>query len=172
MIDLENYIRDVPDFPKKGIVFKDITPLLADPGAMREACDRLAEPFVDRGVAKVIGIESRGFLFGAPVAERLGAGLVPIRKPGKLPAKTVRQAYELEYGTDEIEIHADAIAPGEKVLLLDDLLATGGTMAAACDMVGRLAGEIVGVAFVLELCFLHGRDRLAGHELHTLIRVT
>ena len=170
-MNLERYIRDVPDFPRKGILFKDITPLLADPAAMREACDRLAAPFAGKGVAKVVGIESRGFLFGAPVAERLGAGLVPIRKPGKLPAETVRQRYELEYGTDEIEIHADAIAPGEKVLMLDDLLATGGTMAAACDLVGQLGGEIVGVAFVIELCFLHGRDKLADYDVHALIPV-
>jgi len=170
-MNLERYIRDVPDFPRKGILFKDITPLLADPAAMREACDRLAAPFAEMGVAKVVGIESRGFLFGAPVAERLGAGLVPIRKPGKLPARTVRQHYELEYGTDEIEIHADAIAPGEKVLMLDDLLATGGTMAAACDLVGQLGGEIVGVAFVIELCFLHGRDKLADYDVHALIPV-
>ena len=170
-MNLERYIRDVPDFPRKGILFKDITPLLADPAAMREACDRLAAPFAGKGVAKVVGIESRGFLFGAPVAERLGAGLVPIRKPGKLPAETVRQRYELEYGTDEIEIHADAIAPGEKVLMLDDLLATGGTMAAACDLVGQLGGEIIGVAFVIELCFLHGRDKLADYDVHALIPV-
>jgi adenine phosphoribosyltransferase len=170
-MDLENYIRDVPDFPKKGIVFKDITPLLADAEAMREACDRLAEPFADSGVAKVVGIESRGFIFAAPVAERLGAGLVPVRKPGKLPAETVSQSYQLEYGTDQIEVHADAIAPGEKVLMLDDLLATGGTMAAACDLVRKLGGEIVGIAFVIELCFLNGRDKLGDYDLHTLIQV-
>ncbi|MGB2823953.1 MAG: adenine phosphoribosyltransferase [Phycisphaerae bacterium] len=170
-MNLENYIRDVPDFPKKGIVFKDITPLLADAEAMREACDRLAEPFADSGVAKVVGIESRGFIFAAPVAERLGAGLVPVRKPGKLPAETVSQSYELEYGTDQIEVHADAIAPGEKVLMLDDLLATGGTMAAACDLVRKLGGEIVGIAFVIELCFLNGRDKLGDCDLHTLIQV-
>ena len=170
-MNLENYIRDVPDFPKKGIVFKDITPLLADAEAMREACDRLAEPFAESGVAKVVGIESRGFIFAAPVAERLGAGLVPVRKPGKLPAETVSQSYELEYGTDQIEVHADAIAPGEKVLMLDDLLATGGTMAAACDLVRKLGGEIVGIAFVIELCFLNGRDKLGDCDLHTLIQV-
>ena len=170
-MDLENYIRDVPDFPKKGIVFKDITPLLADPEAMREACDRLAEPFAEAGVAKVVGIESRGFLFGPRVAERLGAGCVPVRKPGKLPAETIGQSYELEYGSDGVEMHTDAIAPGEKVLMLDDLLATGGTMAAACRLVRRLGGEIVGVAFVIELCFLHGRDKLADYDVHALIRV-
>jgi adenine phosphoribosyltransferase len=170
-MDLERFIRDVPDFPKKGVVFKDITPLLGDSAAMREACDRLAAPFADKGATKVVGIESRGFIFATAVAERLKAGFVPIRKPGKLPADTVSQGYELEYGTDEIEIHADAIAPGEKVLMVDDLLATGGTMAAACDLVSKLGGQIVGVAFVIELCFLHGRDKLAGYDLHTLIRV-
>ena len=171
MIDLERFLRDVPDFPKPGILFKDITPLLADPAALTAACDRLAEPFASAGVQKVVGIESRGFLFGAPVAERLKAGFVPVRKPGKLPAETVSQSYELEYGTDQIEVHADAVAPGERVLMVDDLLATGGTMAAACELVGKLGGEIVGVAFVVELCFLNGRDKLAGYDLHTLIRV-
>ncbi|HUU23574.1 MAG TPA: adenine phosphoribosyltransferase [Phycisphaerae bacterium] len=171
MIDLESFIRDVPDFPKPGIVFKDITPLLADPAALKAACDRLAEPFAGTGVRKVVGIESRGFLFGVPVAERLGAGFVPVRKPGKLPAATVSQSYELEYGTDTIEIHADAIAPGEKVLMIDDLLATGGTMAAACELVEKLGGEIVGVALVIELCFLPGRAKLPGRDVHTLIQV-
>ena len=171
MIDLESFIRDVPGFPKPGIVFKDITPLLADPAALRAACDRLAEPFADSGVRKVVGIESRGFLFGTPVAERLGAGFVPIRKPGKLPAATVSQSYELEYGTDTIEVHADAVAPGEKVLMIDDLLATGGTMAAACELVDKLGGEIVGVAFVIELCFLNGRHKLAGRDVLSLIQV-
>jgi adenine phosphoribosyltransferase len=171
MIDLEQFIRDVPDFPREGIVFKDITPLLADAAALREACTQLAAPYADRHVAAVVGIESRGFVFGAPVAERLEAGFVPIRKPGKLPAPTVGQPYELEYGTDEIEIHADALSPGEKVLMVDDLLATGGTMAAACQLVRRLGAEIVGVAFVIELCFLHGREKLEGLEVHSLIRV-
>jgi adenine phosphoribosyltransferase len=171
MIDLEPFIRDVPDFPKPGIVFKDITPLLADAAATSEACSQLAGPFADQGVAVVAGIESRGFLFGVPVAERLGCGFVPIRKPGKLPAETVSQSYELEYGTDTIEIHADAIRPGQKVLMIDDLLATGGTMAAACQLVERLGGQIVGVAFVIELCFLAGRSKLGGYDVRSLIRV-
>jgi len=170
-MDLESYIRDVADFPKEGVVFKDITPLLADAEAMREACDRLAEPFAEAGVDKVVGIESRGFIFGPLVAERLGAGFVPVRKPGKLPAETIGQSYELEYGSDAVEIHADAIAPGEKVLMIDDLLATGGTMAAACRLVRKLGGEIVGVAFLIELCFLNGREKLADYDAHTLIRV-
>ena len=171
MIDLESFIRNVPDFPKKGILFKDITPLLADPAALREACSRLASPFAEKGVTRVVGIESRGFLFGTPVAERLGAGFVPIRKPGKLPAAKVSQRYDLEYGTDEIQMHADAVAAGDRVLLIDDLLATGGTMAAACQLVRRLGATVVGVAFVIELGFLHGRDKLAGYDVHSLIKV-
>jgi adenine phosphoribosyltransferase len=171
MIDLESFIRDVPDFPKKGIIFKDITPLLADPEALGEACSRLARPFADKGVTRVVGIESRGFIFGSPVAERLHVGFVPVRKPGKLPAKTVSQSYELEYGTDRIEMHADAIAPGDKVLMIDDLLATGGTMAAACQLVRRLGGQVVGVSFVIELCFLNGRSKLADCDVHSLIQV-
>lgn len=171
MIDLESFIRDVPDFPKQGIIFKDITPLLANPEAFNETCDRLAQRFSDKGVTKVVGIESRGFIFGTPVAERLQAGFVPIRKPGKLPARTVSQSYELEYGTDTIEIHADAIAPGEKVLLIDDLLATGGTMAAAADLVTKIGGEVVGIGFVIELCFLSGRDKLQGQDVEALIQV-
>ena len=171
MTDLESFVRDVPDFPKPGIVFKDITPLLADKAALREACSRLAEPFTGLGVEVVAGIESRGFLFGVPVAERLGCGFVPIRKPGKLPAETVSQSYELEYGTDTIEIHADAIRQGGKVLMVDDLLATGGTMAAACELVERLGGEIIGVTFVIELGFLNGREKLAQRDVRSLIRV-
>jgi adenine phosphoribosyltransferase len=171
MIDLESFIRNVPDFPKKGILFKDITPLLADPAALREACSRLAAPFADKGVTRVVGIESRGFIFGTPVAERLGAGFVPVRKPGKLPAATVSQRYDLEYGTDEIQMHADAVAAGDRVLLIDDLLATGGTMAAACRLVGSLGATVVGVAFVIELCFLNGREKLPGYDVHSLIKV-
>ena len=171
MTDLESFVRDVPDFPKPGIVFKDITPLLADKAALPEACSRLAEPFAGLGVEVVAGIESRGFLFGVPVAERLDCGFVPIRKPGKLPAETVSQSYELEYGTDTIEIHADAIRQGGKVLMVDDLLATGGTMAAACELVERLGGEIIGVAFVIELGFLNGREKLARRDVRSLIRV-
>ncbi len=171
MIDLESFIRDVPDFPKEGIIFKDITPLLASPEAFNETCDRLAKRFADKGVVKVVGIESRGFIFGTPVAERLGVGFVPIRKPGKLPAETVSQSYQLEYGTDTIEIHADAIDPGENILLIDDLLATGGTMAAAADLVSKLGGKVVGIGFVIELCFLAGRDKLKGHDIEALIQV-
>ncbi len=170
-MDLENFIRDVPDFPKPGIVFKDITPLLGNVDALRETADRLAEPFIGKGVEVVTGVESRGFIFAPQVAERLGAGFVPIRKPGKLPGKTESESYELEYGSDTVEIHADAIKPGQKVLMVDDLLATGGTMAAACKLVEKLGGEIEGVAFVIELCFLSGREKLGAWNLHTLIRV-
>ena len=172
MIDLESFIRDVPDFPKPGIVFKDITPLLAAPAALTETITRLAEPYAGKGVDLVTGIESRGFIFAAAVAERLNAGFVPIRKPGKLPARAVSQSYELEYGTDTIEMHADAVAPGRKVLMVDDLLATGGTMAAACDLVSSQGAMIVGVAFVIELCFLNGRDKLPGLDILSLIKVT
>lgn len=170
-IEIEKFIRDVPDFPKPGIVFKDITPLLASPEAMRETVRQLAEPFRSAGVELVTGVESRGFIFGALVAQELGVGFVPIRKPGKLPAETIRQDYELEYGSDAIEIHADAIRPAQKVLMVDDLLATGGTMAAACELVEKLDGKIAGAAFVIELCFLKGADKLRKYDLHVLIKV-
>ena len=171
MIDLGDFIRDIPDFPKKGIIFKDITPLLLDPVALDEAMSQLAEPYRDAGIEIVVGIESRGFIFAPAVAREIGAGFVPIRKPGKLPHKTVSREYALEYGTDTIEMHADAIVTGTKVLMLDDLLATGGTMAAACETVKDLGGDIVGVAFLIELCFLNGRDKLTGYEIRSLIRV-
>ena len=170
-MELQKFIRDVRDFPKKGIVFKDITPLLANPGALAVAVDRLVAPYASCGVEVVTGIESRGFIFGALAAQRLGAGFVPFRKPGMLPYKTVRQSYQLEYGTDAIEIHRDAISPGQKVLMVDDLLATGGTMAAACELVKQLGGKIVGVAFVIELSFLHGREKLKDYPVHSLIKV-
>ena len=170
-MDLEAYIRDVPDFPKAGIVFKDITPLLADAAALTETITQLAGPYESAGVELVTGVESRGFIFGTAVAERLGAGFVPIRKPGKLPAETISESYELEYGTDTIEMHADAVRSGQKVLMVDDLLATGGTMAAACRLVEQLGGEIVGVSFVVELCFLPGRDKLEKYDIRSLIQV-
>ena len=172
-MDLEQYIRDVPDFPKPGIVFKDITPLLADAAAMQDAVTQLVQPYALAGAEIVTGIESRGFIFGALAAERLGVGFVPIRKPGKLPAETISESYELEYGTDSVEIHADAIRSGQKVLMVDDLLATGGTMEAACKLVMKLGGEIVGAAFVIELSFLPGRAKLddLGVRTHALIDV-
>jgi adenine phosphoribosyltransferase len=173
MIDITKCIRDVPDFPKPGIVFKDITPLLADPNALRETILLLIKPFIGMGVEMVTGVESRGFIFGTAVADRLGVGFVPIRKPGKLPCETIAQSYELEYGTDSIEIHAEAIQPGQKVLMVDDLLATGGTMGAAVDLVEKIGGVVVGSVFVLELAFLQGRTKLEdrGVQVHSLIQV-
>ncbi|MCK4277220.1 MAG: adenine phosphoribosyltransferase [Phycisphaerae bacterium] len=168
---LERFIRDVADFPKKGIIFKDITPLLADPAALSETVSALVAPYKDKGIEIVTGVESRGFIFGSLVAAELSAGFVPIRKPGKLPAETISASYELEYGTDTIEMHTDAVSAGQKVLMVDDLLATGGTMRAACEMVKRLGGDIVGVCFVIELCFLNGRDKLTGYDIRALIQV-
>ena len=170
-MELMDFIRDVPDFPKKGIVFKDITPLLGDGAALQETINQLAAPFKGKGIQKVVGIESRGFIFGSLLASALGVGFVPIRKKGKLPARTVSQSYDLEYGADHIEMHSDALADGKKVLLVDDLLATGGTMGAACKLVEKLGGSIVGVAFVVELCFLNGRRLLTNYPIHSLIQV-
>lgn len=170
-IDIASYIRDVPGFPKPGIVFKDITPLLADHAAMQETICLLLSPFKDEKIDVVCGIESRGFIFGSLMAEKLGVGFVPIRKAGKLPAETIAESYELEYGNATIEIHSDAIKPGQRVLMVDDLLATGGTMAAACRLVERLGGEVVGCPFVVELTFLPGRKVLDKYRVHTLIEV-
>lgn len=161
-MDLTQWIRDVPDWPKPGILFKDITPLLAEPAAMRYALDAMSEPFVDAGIERVVGAESRGFIFGAAIAAKLGAGFVPIRKPKKLPWKTHRATYELEYGSDSLEIHQDAIGPGQRTLLVDDLLATGGTMKAAIELVARLDAQVVGVSVLIELTFLHGRRQLGN----------
>jgi adenine phosphoribosyltransferase len=169
-LDLRSTIRSVPDFPKKGIVFRDITTLLKNPGALHEAVEQIGAYYAGRKIDVVVGIESRGFILGGALAERLGAGFVPVRKPGKLPANVLRQEYALEYGTDTIEIHADAITRGQRVLMHDDLLATGGTMEAASKLVGTLGGEIVGVSFLIELAFLNGRSRLAPHDIHALIR--
>jgi adenine phosphoribosyltransferase len=166
---LKAHVRDVLDYPKPGIVFKDITPLLGAADAFRAAVDALAEPFATTRVDKVIGIEARGFVFAAPVAYGLLAGFVPVRKTGKLPWEIEREEYELEYGTDLLEIHRDAIAPGELVLVVDDVIATGGTAAATARLVERLGGEVVGFAFVLELGFLHGRDQIDGYQVHTLV---
>ncbi|MEO6593357.1 MAG: adenine phosphoribosyltransferase [Planctomycetota bacterium] len=169
-MDLAKFLRDVPDFPKPGILFKDITPLLANPAAMRATIDRLAH--IDMGkVDKVAAVESRGFLFGVPLALQLGVGFVPVRKPGKLPWKTSRVEYVLEYGTDAVEMHEDAVHKGERVLLVDDLLATGGTMGAACQLVEACGGIVAGCAFVIELCFLAGRKRLGDRRVESLIAV-
>ncbi|HUN80222.1 MAG TPA: adenine phosphoribosyltransferase [Phycisphaerae bacterium] len=164
-------LRDIKDFPKPGIVFKDVTPLLADSAALSLAVEFLTQPFRDKHIDKVVGAESRGFIFGTAVARNLSAGFVPIRKPGKLPFKTRRMSYELEYGTDSLEIHEDAIRPKERVLMIDDLLATGGTMVACCDLVRQLKGEIVGVAVLIELCFLHGRKKFDGLPVHSVIKI-
>ena len=170
MADLASYIRDIPDFPKAGILFKDITTLLKDPAAFDRAVRELAAPYQDQKVDYVVGVESRGFIFGAVLARDLGAGFVPIRKPGKLPAETISASYQLEYGEDSVEIHRDGIEAGQRVLLVDDLLATGGTMEAACKLVERLKGEIVGIAFLVELTFLEGRKKLEGQEVFSLIQ--
>jgi adenine phosphoribosyltransferase len=167
--DLTRWIRDIPDFPKKGIVFKDITPLLADGPAFKEAVQRLAEPYHGK-VDAVLGIESRGFILGAPVAVALGVGLAIVRKPGKLPWQTHSASYQLEYGTDSLEIHQDAVGKGHRVLLVDDLLATGGTARAGLDLVRRLEGVVVACAFLIELGFLKGRESLAPVSVHSLIR--
>ena len=169
-LSLETFIRDVPDFPKPGIVFKDITPLLGSAEAFAKAVDSLAGPFVKSGVTRVAGIESRGFIFGAAVARVLNAGFIPIRKPGKLPWTTRRHEYVLEYGSDTLEIHDDAVQPGDRVLIVDDVLATGGTAGAAAKLITGFDCELVGVATVIELTFLEPRKRLEGVDVHTLIQ--
>jgi len=167
--ELKKYIRSVKDFPKQGIVFRDITTLLIDPVAIKLTIGKLFELSKDKDINKVVGIESRGFMFGTMLAEKLGAGFVPVRKPGKLPAKTIRESYQLEYGTDSIEMHEDAIKPGDRVLLHDDLLATGGTALAACKLIEKLGGKIMQLSFLIELDFLNGRDKLNNYEIYSLI---
>ena len=168
-LDLRDWIRDIPDFPKPGILFKDITPLLSDPTAFRATIERLAERFQAARIDTIAAAEARGFIFGAPLALKLEAGFVPIRKPGKLPYATVALEYQLEYGTDRLEVHTDALIPGHRVLLLDDVLATGGTMRACCDLVKQTGAEVVACAFVLELGFLGGRARLEPFDVFSLI---
>ncbi|WP_010250468.1 adenine phosphoribosyltransferase [Myroides injenensis] len=168
-LQIKDYIRDVKDFPKEGVGFKDITPLLIDNKAMREATKQLIALVGDLKVDKVVGMESRGFFFGTLLAEHLGVGFVPVRKPGKLPFKTISQEYALEYGTDALEMHEDAIKPGEKVLIHDDVLATGGTAEAVCKLVERLGGEIVQLNFLMELSFLNGRNKFQGYDVKSLI---
>jgi adenine phosphoribosyltransferase len=169
-MDLASTIRSVPDFPKKGILFYDITTLLKNPAAFKESIDRLVNRYQNTGVEVVAGIESRGFIFGTPLAYQLGVGYVPVRKPGKLPAKTIAESYALEYGTNTVEIHVDAIQKGQKVLVIDDLLATGGTAKATCNLVEKLGGQVVGVAFVIELNFLHGREKLEDYDVFSLLQ--
>ena len=166
---LRELIRDIPDFPRSGVSFKDITPLLADPPALAETVRAMTEPFQDKGVGKVIGIEARGFIIAAPVALALGAGFVPVRKKGKLPWKVHAESYELEYGSDVLEVHLDAIGPGDRVLIVDDVLATGGTAGAVARMVDHMGAEPVGYSFILELGFLGGRGRLGDLETFSLV---
>ena len=166
---LGSHIREVADFPRPGVVFKDITPLLGDAAAFAMAVDRLAEHFMGRHVDKVVGIEARGFVIAAPVAHRLGAGFVPVRKPGKLPWTTEAEEYELEYGTDQIEVHRDALHPGDRVAVIDDVIATGGTAAAAARLVERIGGQVVGLGFVIELAFLDGARQLSEWDHVSLL---
>ena len=167
---LTRLIRDVPDFPKPGILFKDITPLLADPAGLSLAVELMANPWRDQRPDLVLGAESRGFIFGTAVAQSLSCGFVPMRKPGKLPYRTKSVSYELEYGTDELQIHADAIRPGQKILLVDDLIATGGTAKAACELVEELGGELLGLTVLIELVDLKGRDLLSNTTVQSLIQ--
>ena len=170
MDTLKSKIRHVPDFPKPGILFYDITTLLQDPAGFRQAVDALSAPFSDQGIELVVGIESRGFIFGSAVADRLGAGFSPVRKPGKLPSTTMRATYDLEYGSDTLEIHDDAVGRGQRVLIVDDLLATGGTARATTELVSRLGGDVVALAFLIELVGLNGREKLTGQTLHTVLK--
>ena len=169
-MDLAQMIRDVPDFPQPGIVFKDITPLLADPRALQQVVEELAARYQGLQPDLVAAVESRGFIFGAPLAYRLGAGFVPVRKGGKLPWQSIGAEYSLEYGTARLEVHTDAIAPGQRVLVVDDLLATGGTARATAQLVEQLGGKVLGIAFLVELGFLNGREKLAGYEVSSLIK--
>jgi adenine phosphoribosyltransferase len=168
-LDLASYIRDIPDFPQPGIMFKDISPLLKAPEAFREAIDRLVAHYASLDIDYIVGIESRGFLVGAPLAYHMNKGFIPIRKPGKLPYKTERIDYTLEYGSGSLEIHADALAQGHRILVVDDLLATGGTVSATRALIERLGGHVVAAGFLVELEALHGRDRLGGLDIHALL---
>ncbi|MBI2500477.1 MAG: adenine phosphoribosyltransferase [Deltaproteobacteria bacterium] len=170
MEEIKKKIRDIPDFPKPGIVFKDITPLLADSHSFQQVIDGFAKRYADKGIDYVVAIESRGFLFGAPLAYRLDAGFVPVRKKGKLPHKTDSVTYALEYGTDTLEIHQDAVHEGSRVLVIDDVLATGGTARATCELVEKTGGKVVEFACLMELEFLNGREKLKGHEIYSLLK--
>jgi len=168
-MNISKLIRDIPDFPKPGIVFKDITPILGNPDAFRECIDELAMAFSDCGATKILAAEARGFIFGATLAYKMGMGFVPVRKPGKLPYKTISASYELEYGTDTLCMHEDAVAKGEKILLIDDLLATGGTVGGMQQLVDAVGAQVVGIGFLMELDFLHGRQKLGSDNVVSLI---
>jgi len=170
MDEMKTKIRDVPDFPKKGIIFKDITPLLADVRSFQSIIDTLAKKYADKTIDAIVAVESRGFIFGSALAYRMDAGFVPVRKKGKLPYKTTKVEYALEYGTDVVEMHEDALHKGSRVLLIDDVLATGGTAKASCDLIEKVGGQVVECAFVIELGFLNGREKLKGHEVFSLIQ--
>jgi adenine phosphoribosyltransferase len=167
---LKSKIRHVPDFPKAGILFYDVTTLLRDPAGFRLAIDSITAPFQDKGITLVVGIESRGFILGSAVADRIGAGFVPVRKPGKLPSERIKASYDLEYGTDSLEMHRDAIEPGQRVLIVDDLLATGGTAKATVDLVKQIGGVVEGVAFLIELVALNGRAKLPNETIHAVLK--
>lgn len=170
MDHLKSRIRNVPDFPKAGILFYDITTLLQDPEGFKLAIDAITTPYRDQKIDLVVGIESRGFIFGAAVADRIGAGFAPVRKPGKLPSSTIRASYNLEYGSDSLEMHADAVRNGQRTIIIDDLLATGGTARATTDLVKKLGGDVVGIGFLIELVALNGRSRLAGESVHSVLQ--
>ena len=170
MLDLKKVIRDVPDFPKQGVIFKDITTLLKDKEAFKYTIDKMVERYRGEDISQIIGIESRGFIFGAALAYNLNTGFIPVRKPGKLPAETVTEQYQLEYGNDAVEMHKDALAPGEKVLIVDDLLATGGTALATARMVEQLGAKVVGFSFLIELESLRGREKLKDYNMFSLVR--
>ncbi len=170
MDHLKTRIRNVPDFPKSGILFYDITTLLQDREGFRLAIDAMVTPFRDQNIDLIVGIESRGFIFGSAVADRLGAGFAPVRKPGKLPSSTIRATYDLEYGSDSLEMHADAVRSGQRTLIVDDLLATGGTARATMDLVKKLGGHVVGLGFLIELVALNGRDKLLGESIHSVLK--
>jgi adenine phosphoribosyltransferase len=170
MLDLYSFVRDIPDYPKPGILFRDITPMLANPAALKAAATALAKPFKNDRIEIVAAAEARGFIFAAPLAIELGAGFVPIRKPGKLPYEMHSFAYELEYGTDELQVHVDGVKPGQRVLVVDDLLATGGTMEACCRLLDKCQANIVGCAFLIHLVQLGGAERLSPHRIHSVLR--
>ena len=167
---LKELIRDIPDFPKEGIIFKDITPVLQNPAGLKEVVDKFSEHYANQKIDVIVGAEARGFLFGPAVAINIGAGFVPVRKPGKLPYETASKTYDLEYGTDTLEIHKDAVKAGDNVLMMDDLLATGGTMVASCELVESLGGKITGCAFLIELGFLNGKEKLSKYDIFSLIQ--